>query len=43
MSIFFDALGGGWQDIVTTNWRFCFAIVFGLIMTFIIPLAGIIW
>jgi len=43
MDPFLDALIADWQSVVTENWRFTFAIVFGLIMTVLMPIAGLIW
>jgi hypothetical protein len=40
---FLDGLVTDWQNVVNENWKFTFAIVFGLIVAFVIPLAGIIW
>ena len=43
ISGFGDILIEKWQEIATENWKFCFAIVFGLMMAVIMPLAGIVW
>ena len=40
---FLESLATDWQQIVTENWKLCFAVVFGLFMALAIPIAGIIW
>ena len=42
-NLFLEELANNWQGLVTENWRFCFAIIFGLIMALLLPIVGIVW
>ena len=43
VNVFIDTLLEEWQTVFTYNWRICFCIVFGFLMTLLVPIGGIIY
>ena len=41
--VFIQELADNWNVVISYNWRVCVSVVFGFIMTLLIPALGIVW